>query len=318
MDLVKSQVSQRVGILTGPTGTGKSDLAFEFALRNPQIELINADSLLVYRGMDIGTAKPSCLQLSQVTHHLIDILNPDQTFTAGDFYRMAKNALEDIHRRGKRGLIVGGTGFYIKALLFGLWTTPPTLPFLRDQLEELSNQTLYENLEKIDPSSAKRIGTTDRYRLVRALELCKLTGKTLTELQSTHSKTANEQFFVYVMDRPDSELSERIKNRTDQMLNSGLIDEVKKLLASYPGSRALSSVGYIQARRYLQGEVPSGRKVKPGLHGLSEEIELATRQLVKKQRTWFKGQKHRVPHMRYFELERDRGLLVEALNSVYD
>ena len=287
---LRSEAPPRVGVLTGPTATGKSSLALELAAGFGNIEIVNADSLLVYRGMNIGTAKPTEKELQQVPHHLIDIRNPDEPFTAGEFLRAATAAIEEIHQRGRRALVVGGTGFYLKALLYGIWPAPSGNPELREKLQALGAEELFRQLSEIDPTSATRIGKSDPYRLIRAMELFHLSGKSPTELQALLPTEANPQFELWILNRPDSELHLRIQLRTQQMLEAGLIEEFQKLSSQYPLSRALNSVGYAQVKTYLSGEPPPGRKIKPGLEGLSEEIQLATRQLVKRQRTWFRGQ----------------------------
>jgi tRNA dimethylallyltransferase len=265
--------------------------------------------MLVYRGMDIGTAKPTPAELSLVPHHLIDIRDPDQPFTAGEFVRETETALKDILSRGRRPLLVGGTGFYLKALLYGLWETPAADPAIRARLEQETNESLYQRLMKRDEQAALRIGTNDRYRLIRAWEILEQSGKSPTELASERPSTPDPCFTLLVIDRDPKELEGIIRSRTQAMLAGGIIEETARVLARYPDARALDAVGYDQVRHYLQKTSPLGRKVKPGLEGLAEEIELATRQLVKRQRTWFRAEKS----ARWFKLERDRKQLLEEL-----
>jgi tRNA dimethylallyltransferase len=281
-------------ILTGPTASGKTALALEIARAARRsgaagIELINADSMVVYRGMDIGTAKPSRAELEEIPHHLVDVRDPDEPFTAADFVRGVKDALEGIHERGNRALIVGGTGFYLKALLYGLWDAPEADPVIRARLEKLSLAELHARLARQDEASALRIGPHDQYRLVRALELIELTGKTPTQLQAEVQPQPDARFELWICDREPAELERRIHQRTRQMLDDGLLDEVARIRARYPAARSLGAVGYKEACAYLDGAPPAGRKIAPGLAGLQDEIELATRQLVKRQRTWFKN-----------------------------
>ncbi len=258
----------RISILTGPTATGKTELALKLALRHGAIEIINADSLLVYRGMCIGTAKPMRAELDRIPHHLIDIREPNEEFTAGDFVRSAHATIEEIHSRGKRALIVGGTGFYLKSLLYGLWAAPKAEPALREELRRLSGAELFSKLHEKDPQAAIRIGQNDHYRLVRALEIIELTGKTPTELEASQTKEPDPRFHLFVIDRPPEELAARIEARTRAMLENGLIEEVQALRSRYPQARALSSVGYAQVCAYLDGSGPQGRVVKPGWVGL--------------------------------------------------
>lgn len=307
-----------IGILTGPTATGKSSLAIELALnRYPKLEIINADSLLVYREMNIGTAKPSPTELKTVPHHLIDIRSPNETFTAGEFVRTAHTAIEEIHQRGNRALIVGGTGFYLKALLFGLWEAPPADPQIRSTLQKETNETLLMRLQERDPLAATRIGLSDRYRLIRALEIIQLTGKSPTQLEMETPQHPSPQFRLWILDRPTEELHIRIQKRTQTMIQDGLIEEYVHLQKNFPEARALNAVGYKQVGDYLAQRTPSGRKLEPGLGGLDSEIQLATRQLVKQQRTWFKGQLSKVDTAQWFLLEDQRDKLVEQFKSVY-
>lgn len=311
-----SKTRLKVALLTGTTASGKTALAIQWASSNflqTPIEIINADSLLVYRGMDIGTAKPTPSELNLVPHHLINIRNPDEPFTAGDFYRAVEETLTDIDARGKRAIIVGGTGFYLKTLLYGLWDAPPANPELRQKLDLLSSQDLFEKLEKQDPLTAQRISAHDRYRLIRALEMMTLTGKKVSELENSSRKQADPRFELLVIDRNNDELFERISQRTQEMLKNGLIDEVQKIQSQYPQARSLSAVGYAQVCDYLAQRTPPGRKIKPGLPGLQDEIELATRQLVKRQRTWFRGQ----PTADHFILDSDLEKLTLRLQMIY-
>lgn len=309
---------KKVGILTGPTATGKSGLAIQLAIQNGNIEIINADSLLVYRGMDIGTAKPTLAEQKQIPHHLVDIRNPDEPFTAGEFVRTTLVCIEKIHQQGRRALIVGGTGFYLKALLYGLWEVPAVPPDLRKALEIRTNEELYAELKTSDPEAAERIGQNDRYRLVRGVELTRSTGKTLSELQSQLPQTPDPRFRLWILDRDQAELDSKIARRTDEMLQQGLIKEFEQIQSLYPDCRPLGSIGYAQVKAYLQGKAPEGRKVKPGLPGLKDEIELATRQLVKNQRTWLRNQNAKMPDSRWLYLERDRTLLEEEFKTVYE
>jgi tRNA dimethylallyltransferase len=267
--------------------------------------------------MNIGTAKPTAAELAQIPHHLIDLQTPDQNFTAGEFFRAAESMIQEIQDRGNRPLIVGGTGFYLKSLLFGLWDAPSQDASFRKSLDAFSNEALCQQLSERDQPSANRIGQADRYRLVRALELIYLTGQTPSELQAQLPAVPDPRFNLWILDREPTELDRRIKLRTGEMIQNGLIEEVAQLQAEFPESRALLAVGYAQTVDFLAGKKPAGRKLPPGLPGLQDEIELATRQLVKSQRTWFRGQMARVPSSRWFVLDKDRSDLEEAFKAVY-
>lgn len=276
-------------VIAGPTACGKSDFALELASRLG-LEIINADSLLVYRGFDIGTAKPGAADLGRVRHHLIDIRDPLQGFTAADFVREVHALIGDPKICEKGALIVGGTHFYLKALCMGLWEAPATQPEFRASLDQKPNAELYKELSARDPAHAFKIGMQDRYRLVRALEILEFSGRRPSELEAeARGREPDPRFPLFWIDRAPEELEARIADRTRRMIEQGLIDETKRLLASHPGARALDSVGYRQVADFLQHKTPPGRKLRPGVEGLEDEIRLATRQLVKAQRTFLNG-----------------------------
>ena len=305
----------KTGILTGCTTSGKTKLALTLAEQSgAKIEIINADSLLVFREFNIGTAKPGAAEQAHIRHHLIDIKSPDESFTAGDFVREVNTTIENIESRGKRALIVGGTGFYLKALLYGLWEAPKSEPKLRQKLELSSNSELYSRLFEKDELAALKIGNNDRYRLLRAVEIFELSGKTPTELEAQSSKEADQRFELWIVDRDNDELFIRIRQRTEEMIALGLVEETLNLRKRYPSARPLGSVGYLQVCNYLDQILPQGRKLAPGTEGLITEIELATRQLVKRQRTFFRGQ----TEGKWFTLEADCEGLKDRFEAVYE
>lgn len=278
-----------IPILAGPTASGKTSFALEIA-RLFDLEIINADSLLVYRYFDIGTAKPSHQELESVPHHLINIRDPLESFTAADFVRAVHALSTDLQRRKKRALIVGGTHFYLKALCLGLWDAPETQPEFRKSLEPVELSELFERLRLQDPSYAEKIGASDRYRIIRALEILEFSSKRPSELEfEAAQKQPDPRFPLLWIDRSPEEIEARIQARTHQMLQDGLIEETRRLLENYPQARALTSVGYRQVVDFLRGISPPGRTLRPGTEGLSDEIQLATRQLVKSQRTFLRG-----------------------------
>jgi len=291
----KNLTSYCIPILAGTTASGKTALSLALVEKFPDIEIINADSLLVYRNFNIGTAKPSQEILNKIRHHLIDICNPGDPYTLGRFIRDSLAAIYDILERKKIPLIVGGTGFYLKGLLHGTWGELPIDLELRKTLEEKSNESLFQELKQRDSLATQKIHPNDRYRLIRALEVILSSGKKISSLRNDNqSLTENKNspsFELFVIDRENADLHERIKHRVDTMIQNGLIEETEALLRRYPNAVALKSVGYLQVVRFLRNELPSGRLVRPGTEGLKDEIALATRQLVKKQRTWFKGEK---------------------------
>jgi tRNA dimethylallyltransferase len=306
-------------ILTGPTAVGKSGIALQIArelkARGRKLILINCDSLIVYRHMDVGTAKPTREELQEIEHRLVDIRNPDETYSAADFLKDVKAAQADAKEKGADTLLVGGTGFYLKALLLGLWDVPAADLALRKALESRDSESLQTELRMHDPISANKIPIADRYRMIRALEIWHQTGKALSMVEESFRAETPKDFRLIILDRPNDELFSRIHARTQTM--SAIVDETKYLLKHYPESRALGAVGYAQAVRYLKGEVVEGRVVAKGLEGLFSEIDLATRQLVKKQRTFFNGLAQKV-EVKRFELDRDHETLLNHLREHYE
>ena len=277
---------RRAVLLMGPTGSGKSDLAMRLAETLP-LEIVSVDSALVYRGMDIGTAKPTTAMRARVAHHLIDIRDPAENYSAGDFTRDASHAMQDIWRRGRHPLLVGGTMLYFHALSFGIAELPEANLSVRADIDAQAAASgwtaLHRELERVDPAAAARIHMNDPQRIQRALEVHRLTGKTITSLQqkrvSVFADVDVTEFAVAPLERRD--LHTRIEKRFGAMLEAGLLEEVRKLFerrdlsAEHPSMRA---VGYRQLWRHLAGQCV-----------LDEAIEraiAATRQLAKRQLTW--------------------------------
>jgi tRNA dimethylallyltransferase len=305
-------------ILTGPTASGKTSLAIEAALELREhkinLEIINADSVCFYQEFNIGSAKPTNEEMELVPHHLINVAHPNENYHAGQFLKDCTKKLEEIHARKNHAIIVGGSGFYLKALRLGLWEAPATDEKFRATLEDTDTATLAEKLSSLDPVHAQKIGMNDRYRIIRALEIIEVgSGKTPSELEAEMSHEPDPRFELWVIDREKQELEERIRERIQKMLAAGWVDESKKLLQLYPQSKTLNAVGYRQVIDDLEGKLPQGRIKKPGSEGLIDEISLAHRQLAKTQRTWFKN----LNPNESFELERGRLALKEKLMNFY-
>jgi tRNA dimethylallyltransferase len=276
--------------LMGPTASGKTGAAVELLQRLP-VELISVDSALVYRDMDIGTAKPDAVTLELAPHHLIDVIAPTEAYSAAQFRADALRLMADITARGKVPLLVGGTMLYFKALQGGLGELPQADPAVRARLDAealaIGWPAMHSKLAKIDPETAARLMTTDSQRIQRALEVCELSGKTMTQLFTEQAATALPYRLLKLALVPSerSVLHQRIALRFEQMLQAGLIDEVKALRAKYPALTAdlpsMRCVGYRQAWQYLDGEF--------GLDELREKGVAATRQLAKRQLTWLRG-----------------------------
>ncbi|WP_434572740.1 tRNA (adenosine(37)-N6)-dimethylallyltransferase MiaA [Pseudomonas sp. Z3-6] len=285
--------------LMGPTAAGKTDLAIELTKVLP-CELISVDSALVYRGMDIGTAKPSKALLAEFPHRLIDILDPAESYSAADFRRDALQAMAEITARGKIPLLVGGTMLYYKALVEGLADMPAADPEVRAQIEEeaarLGWQALHEQLAVIDPESAARIHPNDPQRLSRALEVYRVSGQSMTALrqrqtaQSTEAAASGLQQLPYTVANlaiaPANRqvLHRRIEQRFTLMLEQGFIDEVVALRERsdlHAGLPSIRAVGYRQVWDYLDGKLTSAEMQERGI--------IATRQLAKRQFTWLRS-----------------------------
>lgn len=299
-------------ILTGPTAVGKSALAIE-AAQTLGLEIINADSVCFYQRFNIGSAKPTLDELNLVRHHLIDVAHPNEVYHAGKFLKDIQATLQDIHARHKRALIVGGSGFYLKALRLGLWEAPATSADFRASVENRDTQALFEELSGLDPTHASKVGSEDRYRLIRALEILHISGKKPSELQASMSGEPNPAYQLWLVDREKDELALRMRTRIVAMLDAGLVNETIALREAFPNSKTLHAVGYAQVLNFLEGVSPEGRKLKAGIPGLVDEIELAHRQLAKQQRTWFKSLKPEET----FTLESDRHSIFEKLVKFY-
>ncbi|MCE7638490.1 tRNA (adenosine(37)-N6)-dimethylallyltransferase MiaA [Vibrio fluvialis] len=274
--------------LMGPTASGKTDLAIRLRQKFP-VEIISVDSALIYKGMDIGTAKPDQDELALAPHRLIDILDPSEAYSAADFRRDALREMQVIVDQGKIPLLVGGTMLYYKALLEGLSPLPAADPEIRQQIEQEAQQlgwaALHEQLRQIDPISAERIHPNDPQRLSRALEVYRISGKTLTELTQTKGEALPfrvKQFAIAPKER--AELHRRIELRFEKMVEAGFEDEVKALYARkdlHPDLPSIRCVGYRQMWDYLDGNCTLDEAIFRGI--------CATRQLAKRQITWLRS-----------------------------
>lgn len=276
-------------IILGPTAVGKSSCAFELAQKFG-LEIINADSMQVYRGMDIGSAKPSQRERNLVPHHLIDIRNPDEEFSAAQFRKEAESILVALFKQGKQPLVVGGTGLYIRALTGGLFPAPPADRQLRDALrqKEESRGTwhLYRELEKVDPEAASRIHPNDTFRIIRALEVFHLTGTPISKQQHNHQfKDGFSNVLKIGLLRDRETIYRRIEERVDGMLSSGLVEEVRLLLEKgyAPTTKPFLSLGYRQVVGYLQGRM--------SLEEAARLIKQNTKHYAKRQLTWFRKER---------------------------
>lgn len=278
--------------LMGPTAGGKTELAVRLVEAFP-FDIISVDSALVYRGMDIGTAKPDAAVLERAPHRLLDIREPEESYSAGDFVRDARREMERIRAAGRIPLLVGGTMMYFRALTEGLAGLPSADEALRRQLDEEAAAAgwpaMHRKLAAVDPAAAARIDVNDRQRIQRALEVYLASGRPLSEWHARHSESAREEsrrfLKIALVPKPRAALHDRICARFEEMLERGFVDEVRRLRAR-PGLTAVSpsmrAVGYRQLWGYLDGD-----------YGLEEAVEkalAATRQLAKRQMTWLRSE----------------------------
>jgi tRNA dimethylallyltransferase len=281
----KALAARPLVVILGPTGVGKTETAIQ-AAQALDGEIISADSRQVYQYMDIGTAKPTPEQRAAVSHALLDVVTPDRSFTAVDFQRQAAQVIDDMHARGKLPFVVGGTGQYISALIEG-WQFPDVRPnpALRAELEEYAQadgwEALFERLRQVDPTSAASIDGRNVRRVVRALEVSLTAGRPFSELQRKQPPPYSViQFGLTFADR--AMLYRRADARIDQMVEAGLVDEVRALVkAGYTWNlSAMSGLGYLQIGYYLRGEMT--------LDDALDELRRQTRSFIRRQYTWFR------------------------------
>ncbi len=307
-------------VLMGPTASGKTALALDWARRFGG-EIVSVDSALVYRGLDIGAAKPTADERAAVPHHLIDVRDPWQTYSAADFARDARGAVEDIVARGRLPILAGGTGLYFRALLQGLSPMPEADPATRAQLEveaaERGWAALHAELATVDPVAAARIHATDPQRIQRALEVYRLSGRSISDWQREAAPSPRfpcRVLTLAIAPRDRAVLHARIERRFDAMLADGFLDEVRALrampaLRDHPAPLdlpALRAVGYRQAWEYLDGALDPV--------AFRDRAIFATRQLAKRQLTWLRGE----PALRWFDPGEDDGSLEIALAAFLD
>jgi tRNA dimethylallyltransferase len=273
--------------VVGPTASGKSALALALA-RAHGGEIVSCDSLQVYRGLDIGSAKPTAEERSSVRHHLVDVVDADQPFSAADYARLARAAIGEIRARGRLPIVAGGSGLYLKALLQGLFEGPSRDAALRSRLEQIAsrfgNPRLHRLLEHLDPHAARRTHANDRVRIVRALEVYRLTGRPITAQQSLGATALEGPQLVVGLDPDRARLRDAVAQRTREMLQRGLLDEVRGLVARFGTAlpRPLASIGYRQAVALLRGELEPAEA--------EQQIVTETMRFAKRQMTWFRHQ----------------------------
>jgi len=280
-------VKPKIIVICGPTALGKTSIAIDLA-GTFSSEIINADSMQIYRYMDIGTAKPTPDEQSCAAHHMIDLVDPDEHFDARQFAEMAHKKIIKLHARGVTPFVVGGTGLYIKALVHGLFKSGQADPRIRERLQEQAricgSDFLHQRLSMHDPDTAERIHPNDTYRIIRALEVHELTGKTIAVLQSEHGFKDNRFRILKIGLHISREaLYDRINHRVDAMIDSGFLDEVKGLLnmGYLDDLKSMQSIGYRHLVDFIKGRCSWDEAMRT--------LKRDTRRYAKRQLTWFKA-----------------------------
>lgn len=313
VDRAQAQASRKVLVLCGPTGVGKTAVAAELA-RKYRLEIVSADSRQVYSWLDIGTAKPNQELRRELGIHMVDMVEPSRVYSAADFARDAMAVMRRLRREGKRFIVVGGSGMYLKALFEPFFETPKLDPAFRQGLEAETSLALHDRLKRVDPERAARLHPNDRQRVMRALEVYESTGKTMTELARKAKVEAEVEleptYAVLTMER--ELLRRRLDVRFDAMMDAGLLDEVRRLKESGFGrdTYVANAYGYAELLRHLDGELTLEQAVA--------EAKAKTRAYAKRQLTWFRSLKG----THWFEckdvadaVRQVEPLLREALNS---
>jgi tRNA dimethylallyltransferase len=281
-------LSEKVYILTGPTASGKTSLAIALANAH-EGEIVSADSMQVYKGLDITTAKPTQAELEAIPHHLIGIIDPTTSFSVAGFVPLAKAAIKDILSRGKTPIITGGTGLYISTLRDGIDFSENAVGFeirerLNAELKKYGNKALWERLAALDPISAENIHPNNEIRLIRALEIIEATGKKFSDYRKDAAKGGSEYDYIgcYLEYENRETLYNRINKRVDEMVESGMIDECKSAFESgeYQNTTVSQAIGYKELIPYWHGKV--------SLQDALEQIKQSTRRYAKRQLTWFR------------------------------
>jgi len=273
--------------LTGPTAAGKTAVGLELAQRI-NAEIVVLDSMTVYAGMDIGTAKPTAEQRARAPHHLLDVALPNEDYSLAQYIDAAHDVAAEIRSRGREVLFVGGTALYLKSLLRGVYQGPPAdwefRRAIEEEVERVGSEALHQRLALVDPLAAAKLHPNDKRRIIRALEVYRQTGQPLShrQIQFDEGRPA-EQCKVFVLQWPRDELHRRIEQRVDQMFADGLVDEVRGLLAKYGtlSRTASQAVGYREVLEHLQAGVALSETI--------EKVKARTRQFARRQETWFRG-----------------------------
>jgi tRNA dimethylallyltransferase len=293
---------RRTFLIVGPTATGKSDLAADLALKTGA-EIVSADAFQIYRGLDLLTAKPDASTLAKAPHHLIASTSLYEEMNAEKFRVAAATVIDEIHSRGKLAMVVGGSGLYIKALTHGLSPAPGRDPKLRERLNAMSLDELHARLTELDPAAARTIDLKNRRRVVRALEICWLTGKPASDQRA--KRVADEDATGVFVFRDRAELYARINHRVERMFENGVIEEVRA--AGEVSATASQMIGFREIRQLLKGEMSISQCVAA--------IQQATRRYAKRQLTWFRRQTNFLPLNLSLLTHNEAGILLRILSE---
>ena len=277
---------KKVIVLLGPTGVGKTGASILLA-KELDTEIISADSMQIYRGMDIGTAKPSQKELAEVKHHMIDIIEPTESYSAGQYIEAVTGIIEDLHKKGRIPIVVGGTGLYIKAMTRGIFGGPSADLRLRDELlsmEQASPGALYSLLVRLDAEAAENIQKNDMRRIVRALEVCMKSREKISHLRDNLTRPLPYDFIKIGLTRERKELYRMIDARVEKMFSTGLLEEAEKLLRNCPDRTAMQAIGYKELAMYLNKEIDKDEAVRL--------TKRNSRRYAKRQFTWFRKEEN--------------------------
>ena len=281
----------KVIVICGPTASGKTALSIELA-KKINGEIISSDSMQIYKDMNIGTAKPTVEEMDGIPHYLLDFVSPDTRYSVAEFQKDATEKIEEILKKGKTPIIVGGTGLYVDSLIYGIEYQDIKLDEqYRNQLENIAEQEgldkLYEEAQKIDPEAMKKISRNDKKRIIRVLEIYKATGKTKTQQELESRQELKYDYKVFAINMERERLYDRINRRVDIMIEQGLIEEVENLVKKYKEfPTAMQGLGYKEVVEYLENKVTKEEMI--------EKIKMETRRYAKRQITWFKKNKQTI------------------------
>ncbi len=299
-------------VICGPTASGKTALSIELA-KKINSEIVSADSMLIYKYMNIGVAKPTLSEMQGIKHYMIDIVEPNERFSVADYKKQAEKCIDEIISNKKIPIVVGGTGLYIDSLIYGIeYNETKTDMKYRAFLEELCKKDgldkLYNMALEIDPDSTRKVSRNDKKRIMRIIEIFHETGKTKTEQEvESRKKGLKYNYHVYAINWDRESLYNRINIRVDKMINDGLIDEVKFLLNKYPNMpTAIQGLGYKEIKEYLQGKIAKDEAV--------EKVKTETRRYAKRQFTWFKKNKETIWIEGNDDIQKNIDIILRGIN----